>query len=60
MAHRPQVGWITAIGSSTMAFYHDHETVVVCVAVVLVAAVIVDMIVHLKRKAAAKLTPATA
>lgn len=55
--HRPVVGWLAAVGAAAMAFYQEHRTLVICVAVVLVAVVAVDIYVHWKRKQTTPSTP---
>lgn len=55
--HRPVVGWMTAAGAAVIAFWQSHLSsqsagwwVLIGVGAILVVAVIVDVIIHLKRQ----------
>jgi hypothetical protein len=45
---RPQMGWLTAVGAAVLAFWQKHPVLVV-IGVLLVIAVIVDVVIHMRQ-----------
>lgn len=50
--HRPIVAWLAAASAAAMVFLQEHKALLIVLGIVLVAAVVLDVAIHFKKKAA--------